>query len=287
MRLDEWGAFVEAAKSAGRAGDLLTLAEEAPTPDARAEVLRHAVEDLARAGRFAVALRVIEESLRLDPASRDTLALKEDVSEAKAVGAGRRGPRFRRVFVASGHMVDAPDRAAQGRGERFPPGKEAAVRDSLARQAEQWGVAAGDLAVCGGARGADILFAEVCGRRGAEVWLFLPLPVGEFLAESVTLPGADWEARFRALCARARVRTHSQPERLGPPPEGASVFARNNLWMLNAARVEADDPRGRLHAVLVWDERPDGDGGGGTADFAARVKLLGGRLAPVINPTRL
>jgi hypothetical protein len=77
-----------------------------------------------------------------------------------------------------------------------------------------------------------------------------------------------------------------QSDRLKSPPKGTSVFLRNNLWMINAARVEANDPK-NLYALLVWDEKPTGDGPGGTSDFAARVKQLGGRLGPVINPTKL
>ena len=211
---------------------------------------------------------------------------RRDVLEKKAEGRKKTEPRFRRVFVASGHMTDAPDRVAKGLGERFPQRKEGAVRERLAEQLEAWGVGAGDLAVCGGARGADILFAELCADRGAEVWLFLALPVGEFVERSVRHPEGDWERRFFDLRDRGNVKTFSLPERPESSPEGASVFARNNLWMLDTARVEADDP-GRLYAVLVWDEVPTGDGPGGTSDFAARVRQLGGRLAPVINPTKL
>jgi hypothetical protein len=69
------------------------------------------------------------------------------------------------------------------------------------------------------------------------------------------------------------------------PPKDTSVFSRNNLWMINTARVEANDPK-NLYAVLAWDEKPTGDGPGGTSDFAARVKQFGGRLAPIINPTK-
>ena len=178
------------------------------------------------------------------------------------------------------------DRIEKGLGERFPPSKEATVRERLAAQLEAWKVGAGDLAICGGARGADILFAELCADRGAEVWLFLALPQGEFLEASVRLPDGDWEQRFFALLDRESVKTFQQLERLKSPPKGISVFARSNLWMINTARVEANNPK-NLYALLVWDEKPTGDGPGGTSDFAARVKQLGGRLAPVINPTKL
>ena len=100
------------------------------------------------------------------------------------------------------------------------------------------------------------------------------------------LPHSNWEDRFFTLRERGNVKTFSQLERLKAPPKGAYVFARNNLWMLNTARVEANDPK-NLYAMLVWDENPTGDGPGGTSDFERRVKQLGGRVGPIINPLKL
>jgi hypothetical protein len=210
------------------------------------------------------------------------LEQRRKVLEQRIGGLKKSEPRFKKVVVASGHMIDTPDRVERGLGERFPPRKEGAVRERIAQQLTAWNVGAGDLAICGGARGADILFAELCAERGTEVWLFLALPEGEFLEESVRLPESDWETRFFALRDREGVKVFLQNERLKSPPKGTSVFSRNNLWMINTARVEANDPK-NLYAVLVWDEKPTGDGPGGTSDFSARVKRLGGRLAPIIN----
>jgi hypothetical protein len=195
-------------------------------------------------------------------------------------------PRFQKVFLASGHMIDLPDRVAKGLGERFPPSKEDLVRQRIARQLDVWGVGVNDLAICGGARGTDILFAELCADRGAEVWLFLALPEAEFLEASVRLADSNWEDRFFALRKREGVKIFLLSERLESPPEPEEVFARNNLWMIDSALVEANDPK-NLYALMVWDEKPTGDGPGGTSDFAVRVKKLGGHLAPIINPTKL
>jgi tetratricopeptide (TPR) repeat protein len=212
---------------------------------------------------------------------KKVLEQRRDALEKKSGGLKRSDPRFEKVVVFSGHMIDRPERSE----ERFPPGKEGVVRDRIAEQLEAWGVGAGDLAICGGARGGDVLFAELCADREAEVWLFLALPEGEFLEKSVRLPDSDWELRFFALQDREGVKVSLQSERLKSPPKGTSDFSRNNLWIINTARVEANDPKD-LYAVLVWDERPTGEGPGGTSDFATRVKRLGGRLA-VINPTEL
>jgi hypothetical protein len=189
--------------------------------------------------------------------------------------------RFDKIVLSSGHMIDQPGRAQ----ERFPARKAEAVRQRIAQQLADWQVGAGDLAICGAARGCDILFAEESLRRGAAVWLFLALPEGDFLEQSVRLPESDWEERFYALRDHASVQSCNQRERLKAPPKGSSVFARNNLWMINTARVEADEPK-HLYALLVWDEQPTGDGPGGTSDFAERIRRLGGRLR-IINPVTL
>ena len=188
---------------------------------------------------------------------------------------------FKKVAICSGHMIDKPNRP----DERFPPRKEAVVGDKMAHQLAAWNIAQGDLAICGAARGADMLFAELCAGRGAAVWLFIPLPENEFLDESVRLPGSNWEARYFALRRREDVKTYFLADQPGSTTEGLSVFARNNLWMIEAAQREAPD-FSDVFALLVWDEKPTGDGPGGTSDFAARIKDLGGELA-VINPLKL
>lgn len=188
-------------------------------------------------------------------------------------------PEFNKVAVFSGHMIDLP-----GRPElRFPgtPEKVDAVRNRLAACLDKWGVGKGDLAMCGGARGGDILFAELCQERGAHVRLLIPKDEGTFLMESVQLPNtSEWEDRFKAL--RKSCEIWFQPDRLGLPPEGTSAFERNNLWILNTARAEAKELQ-LLHAALVWDGKPQGDGPGGTSHFAEQVKKSGGQLC-LINP---
>jgi len=219
-------------------------------------------------------------------AVKKVLELRRNILEKKIGGLKKSEPRYKKVVIASGHMIDEPDRVQQGLGERFPPTKEGVVRDCIANQLERWAIGAGDLAICGAARGGDLLFAELCSERGAEVWLYLALPEADFLEASVRLPNSNWEERYFNLRDRQGVQVFLQSDRLKSPPKDASVFTRNNLWMLNTARVEANDPK-NLYALVVWDEKPTGDGPGGTSDFAARVKKLGGRIAPPINPTKL
>ena len=214
-------------------------------------------------------------------AVKKVLEQRRNILEQRVGALKKSAPRFEKVLISSGHMIDQPGRA----DERFPPHKEGVVRERIAAQLENWNVGANDLAICGGARGSDMLFAELCADRGAEVWLFLALAENAFLERSVRLPNSNWEQRYFALRERENVKLFLQGNRLKSPPKGVSVFSRNNLWIINTARVEANDPK-HLYAMLVWDENPTGDGQGGTSDFAARVKELGGRFA-VVNPTTL
>jgi hypothetical protein len=62
------------------------------------------------------------------------------------------GSQFCRVVVGSGHMIDQCDRPVP----RFPRHKEAIVQWQIAQQLGTWGIGPGDLAICGGAQGADL-----------------------------------------------------------------------------------------------------------------------------------
>ena len=81
---------------------------------------------------------------------KTVLELRQKILEQKIGGLKKSERCFNKVVVASGHMIDKPGRPE----ERFPPRKEDAVRERIAKQLEVWKVGAGDLAICGGARGA-------------------------------------------------------------------------------------------------------------------------------------
>jgi hypothetical protein len=194
------------------------------------------------------------------------------------------GSQFRRVVVCSGHMIDQPNRPVP----RFPSHKEAIMGRQIAEQLCAWGIGPGDLAICGGAQGADLLFAECCVALGAQVYLLIALPEPEFLRRSVHLEGANWEDRYFEVAKNAKVFKFFQEDFLkdfSPElNEIDNVFARNNLWMLHTAHDAVGT--GELFAILVWDEKETGDGPGGTSDFEQRIRQSHGQVA-VINPTKL
>src|SRR5262245_36101120 len=157
------------------------------------------------------------------------------------------------VVLFSGHMIDAPDRKTP----RFPAGKEpfaaAAIVDALSRI----GVAGGDLAICGGACGGDLLFAEACLAKGMQVELYIPFDEPTFLAESVDFAGGNWRERYFAVKSKATL--HLMPDELGPLPAGENAFERNNQWMLAmAARFGGE----RMAFICLWNGQ-GGDGPGG------------------------
>jgi hypothetical protein len=181
-------------------------------------------------------------------------------------------PFLHQAIVVSGHMIDHPDRSAP----RFPPEAEAVVTKTITEVFAAWDVGPGTLLVSGGARGTDIIAAELAREAGAEVWLLVARPEDEFIPESVRLPGTDWEERYRVL--RAACATRFQQDELGPAPTAEAAFERNNDWLLNVAQSAAP----RLRALAVWDRAP-GDGPGGTSDFVERACAMGATVA-IVDP---
>jgi hypothetical protein len=173
----------------------------------------------------------------------------------------------RKVALFSGHMVDAPGRTTP----RFPPDKEPIAAAAIARALADLGLGAGDLAICGGACGGDLLFAEAALGRGARLELYIPFEEPTFLERSVDFADRDWRGRF--LAAKARAVLHVAPRELGPPQAGADPYERNNRWMLDqASRFGAD----KVDFVCLWNGE-GGDGPGGTKHMMEEVRERGGR----------
>jgi hypothetical protein len=173
----------------------------------------------------------------------------------------------RKAVLFSGHMIDAPGREKP----RFPPDKEPIAARAIASALADLDVGPGDLSICGGACGGDLLFAEAALARGARLELYIPFEEPTFLEKSVDFAGGDWRARFFA--AKARGVLFVAPRELGPPQEGEDPYERNNRWMMDAAlRFGAD----RVDFVCLWNGE-GGDGPGGTKHMMEEVRSKGGR----------
>ena len=164
---------------------------------------------------------------------------------------GLRNPSwFTKVLIATGHMIDAPDRK-----DAVPHERESVVREQIAARLEM-GTSARATSPSA-ARAARTSLASSPPR-----WA----PKSGCCSASKTVPRAirapaDSDGNNATDLRSRRVKTFLQPDRFKAAPKGASVFARNNLWMVNTARVEVSDPK-NLYALLVWDEKPAGDGPG-------------------------
>ena len=139
------------------------------------------------------------------------------------------------VVLFSGHMIDAPDRTPP----RFPPDKASVAAAAIEVALATIGAAAGGLAICGGACGGDLLFAEACLARGMALELYIPFDEATFLANSVDFADADWHDRY--LAAKSCATLHVMADELGTLPAGDNPYERNNRWMLDqAARFGRD-----------------------------------------------
>lgn len=171
------------------------------------------------------------------------------------------------VLLFSGHMIDAPGREQP----RFPADKEAIAAAAIAKAVADSGAGPGDVAICSGACGGDLLFAESCRARGLRLELYIPFDEATFLSNSVDFAGPQWRDRFFA--AKSAATLHVMPDELGPLPAGADPYERVNLWMLKSAARFGDD---KVYFICLWDGR-GGDGPGGTQHLMQEVQRGSGR----------
>jgi tetratricopeptide (TPR) repeat protein len=169
----------------------------------------------------------------------------------------------REVFLFSGHMIDAPNRPQP----RFPPQKVPAARQAIAAILQEFQAGPEDLALCGGACGGDLLFAEECLRRGTRLELRIPFEEPRFLETSVLFAGEEWRASFRSATANPHTSLFVLPEELGPTPPEADPYERNNLWQLYSALAQGPE---RLRFICLWDGKPAA-GRGGTEHMMAET----------------
>lgn len=182
----------------------------------------------------------------------------------------------RQVFVFTGHMIDAPGRPRP----RFPSSLEDSAAAAIAGEIDRWGGAPGDLALCGGAGGGDLIFAEVCLERGLRLDLLLPFEEETFLSGSVDPSGPEWRQRF--LRVRQDDLTAVVILKSVASGSGESPYARVNRALLRRATRWGPE---RLVVVALWDGRP-GDGAGGTAEMVAAARSITNRVR-VIDPASL
>jgi tetratricopeptide (TPR) repeat protein len=201
------------------------------------------------------------------------------------IGAPQQEPK--RIVLFSGHMIDNPAVRGPGKAKpaRFPGALAEAAAARIVAALDAIGAKAGDLGLCGGACGGDLLFAEASLERGMRLEVRLAQPENDFLPESVTFadPEHRWERSFLAVTSDPATLLLTMPCELGPAPEGVDVHDRCNRWMLYSALSRGLK---RLSFVTLWDDAP-GDGPGGTENMVEQVRKLTGRQPTIIDPKTL
>ena len=184
----------------------------------------------------------------------------------------------RQVFLFSGHMIDTPDRPEP----RFPADKESIAANAIGSLLDELDMGNQDLAICGGACGGDMLFAEAALQHGCRLDLYLQYAEADFLKASVTFAGKSWVDRYYAVKANALTRIRVQPDEFGPPPEDINPYVRNNLWQLDSALAYGVH---KLRFIALW----NGGGGsapGGTESMVETVRKHAGRVS-ILDTRRL
>lgn len=184
----------------------------------------------------------------------------------------------RKVFLFSGHMIDAPGRKVP----RFPADKEPIAAQEIAKTLDQLQAQPGDLAICGGACGGDLLFAEACLERGLKLELRIAFAEEKFLQESVLLAGDDWRDRYYRVKENEKTTVFNLPEELGHFGDGVNPYELNNLWQLYTALAWGPE---RVEFICLWNGK-GGDGKGGSKHMYDTVRKYNGR-AHHLNTTKL
>ena len=175
-------------------------------------------------------------------------------------------PRYALLF--SGHMIDAPGRKAP----RFPAAMEALARAAIAEELDAVGAGSGDLAVCSGACGGDLLFAELALAQGLSLEIYLPFDAADFARKSVEFAGGDWRARFDSVLAASTL--HLMPDERPQLAQNQNPYEQANLWMLEAASRFGSE---KVILIALWNGQ-GGDGPGGTQHMMETVRRNHGQV---------
>jgi tetratricopeptide (TPR) repeat protein len=219
---------------------------------------------VAHAYRYALAA-ADQDGFSLNATRRQLSVLEELGFRPEAVAEASRAVDFalqqgvppyraRRVFLFSGHMIDAPGRDS----ERFPPDMEDLAKAAIERALDAFGAAEGDLALCEGACGGDLLFARAALDRKLRLELRLPFDEPTFLRESVTFAGPEWEARYFDV-RRHAANVLLMPDELGPAPANGDPYERTNLWQLYCALAWGPQ---NVRMIALWNREKSGKRGG-------------------------
>ena len=155
----------------------------------------------------------------------------------RALRSKQQQKRWARVFVFHGYPIDEKDQVG-----RFPSSAAKAVENRIRSILEEWKVGAGDLAICSGSTESDVMFGERCLELNANVRLLMLEPTPLQLVKPFIDPTCnEWISRCSALLDHPETEVWYHTDELGDPVEPATAQSRHNRWILNTARMEAEN----------------------------------------------
>ncbi|MFZ6027604.1 MAG: TRAFs-binding domain-containing protein [Chloroflexota bacterium] len=181
----------------------------------------------------------------------------EDLKEKKKNEGSELPAVASNVFVFTGYALDTL--ASETGEKRFPPEREAAVKQEIVAMLKKLGGGAEDIAFTAGlAAGSDIIFVEACQELGIPVEVHLPMVEAQYIRQFVSPAGDKWVERFYNLRNNPAISLRFQGECVGKPSSiYPNVYARNNRWALYSSFLWGVD---KVRIIAVWDgksEPPD------------------------------
>ncbi|MDO8312746.1 MAG: adenylate/guanylate cyclase domain-containing protein [Sideroxyarcus sp.] len=176
-----------------------------------------------------------------------------------------------KVLHYSGHRIDTPGCAPS----RFLPEDEKSIKASIEilLKKNDVGFGFGSLAC-----GSDILFAEALLERNANLEIYLPFCIEEFLEISVRPGGPSWEKRFTSILDKvSRVYFATEDQYLGDD----SLFNYCSQLAMGQAILRAQSLETEALQIAVWDGQPSFGIAGTAVDLQCWNKL--GYLQEIIK----